>query len=239
MDIQEVDLDIAPRLMGVKGYRWFVSKKIIMVTIGGMGSISSWLTLLLSRTIPKLGIVAYDFDHFDERNAGGQFFLYEDVGKNKIEAVNRALVALNGEETYIIGNSKFEEGSEVTDVTFSGFDNIEARVNMFNSWLKKEKGIFIDGRIYKENYQVYAVQAGNIAQIEAYQEILKKTDIDIPDTDCTTRNTTFIAMGAAEKMTTLFLNYLENKLDPEFSPAVVPFKYEWSAQSFTGNSFYL
>jgi len=232
-------VEVTPRLEGIKGYdRWFINKPIT-ITVGGMGSIGSHLAVQLSKTIPKLTIVAYDFDSFTVRNAGGQCFLMRDVNKLKTVAVSNLLLELNGEETFIIDNGKFEEGKRVTDITFSGFDNIEARELMFKEWLTLGKGIFIDGRIYKENVQVYFINADNALAIESYKEVLERSkDGDIPDTSCTMRNTFFIGSIISSFMLIGLLNTFENK-QSEFESAKVPFKVAFEAETFNFTTEYV
>ena len=71
---------------------WFDSS--FRVTIGGLGNIGSWTSLLLARMGYELYL--YDYDTVEYRNIGSQFYNSLDVGKRKDVAMQTHIQHLTG-----------------------------------------------------------------------------------------------------------------------------------------------
>lgn len=107
------------------------------VTIGGVGGIGSWLTLILA----KMGFQTmsiYDFDVVEKHNLGGQFFSLRDAETRarKTTAIINTVGKI-AQNIRIDNYGKFEESNYTNNITFACFDNMEARKHMFESWKKK------------------------------------------------------------------------------------------------------
>lgn len=178
----------------------------VKVTIGGLGSIGSWLTIFIGRLVDN--IYVYDFDRVENINLAGQAYGESHVSMYKAEAIKDMNENDYNPTTTIHIRGKFEEGSAVTPICFSGFDNMLARKHMFESWKSRDdKEIFIDARLTAEEYWVYAVTPD---KINRYQELLKD-DSEIEELPCSFKTTTHISSMVASTMTVMFTNYLSNK----------------------------
>ncbi len=96
----------------------------IKVTIGGLGSIGSWLTIFLGRMLDH--IYVYDFDEVEEHNISGQFYTHHDIGVSKQQSIDTNSSMFNP-ETKIVKRGRFTEDSGVTPICFACCDNMEAR----------------------------------------------------------------------------------------------------------------
>ena len=144
---------------------WF-PKDEVNVIVGGVGGIGSWLTLMLSRAgfIPMV----YDFDTFEIHNMSGQLVPERLIGTLKVEAVANVVKDFTGTTIHTF-NEKYTADSMSHHYVFSGFDNMQARKDMFSAWCEyvatwkelcigREEGVdpsqtpvFIDGRLVNSN----------------------------------------------------------------------------------------
>ena len=188
----------------VKEAPWFNPDQ--KITIGGLGSIGSWLSLFMGRIVNT--IYVYDFDTVEEHNLTGQLFGNAHIGMKKAEAVKN-ICRIYNPSTEIISRGMFKEKSGVTPICFSGFDNMKARHDMFNSWRSlKNRELFIDARITAEQFWVYAVTPKNE---ELFINDYMPTDDQVEELPCSFKSTTHISSMVASTMTVLFTNYCQNK----------------------------
>lgn len=177
----------------------------IQVTVGGLGSIGSWLTLFLGRIVNK--IYVYDFDEVEEHNISGQFYGGGDVGRSKQQAIRSSISEFNP-DTRIVLRNRFTEDSGVTPISFACFDNMKARKYMYENWKDKDnRELFVDGRLTAEELWVYSVIPG---REERYEEYLFSDD-EIEDLPCSFKSTTHISAMIASYMTVSLTNYLHNQ----------------------------
>jgi len=182
---------------------WFNPEQV--VTVGGLGSIGSWLTFFLGRIVDK--IYVYDFDVIETHNMSGQLYGQHHLNMEKSEATKSIASGFNPNTT-IVERGKFEEGNGVNPICFSCFDNMEARKNMFESWLQLDKKeLFVDGRLTAEQLWVYAVTPD---REDDYRDYLFDDD-EIEELPCSFKSTTHISSMIASHMTVMFTNYLHNK----------------------------
>ncbi len=175
------------------------------VTVGGAGGIGSYLTFFLSRQ--KAIIYLYDFDNVEIYNLGGQLYKTTDINKQKTISIAGLCKELSANTPHCFG--KFEEGSPVTPITFSAFDNMEARKILFTEWSKLEnRELFIDGRMLMENGQVYCVKKGNE---EKYLASLFD-DSEVEDQPCNSKATSHSGAIIASLMVSCLNNYMGNKI---------------------------
>jgi len=194
------------------------------ITIGGLGSIGSWLCLLMGRLVNT--IYVYEFDEIEAHNLTGQHFSFNEIGRTKTGACQEQATQYNP-NTEIIGRGKFEEGSGVTPICFSCFDSMKARKDMFESWKKlDDREIFIDGRLTAEQLWVYAVTPGREEQYEKYLF----SDDEVDELPCSFKSTSHISAMIASYMVTCFTNYCSNKKMDDM--ADLPFEISFTAPLF-------
>ena len=211
-----------------KDAEWF-SELNTNITIGGAGSLGSWLSLYLARTRPY-SIMIYDNDKVDETNFAGQFYNYNNLGVYKVDGLYR-----NIRDYCNYGISKRKTRYElIKDVantfnfTFACFDNIESRKEMFYNWLSRnyeyKNALFIDCRLGFEYFQIYCVKMRK-DDIERYIKTFFD-DSEIEDAPCSLKINTFMPAMAASQMTAFYLNNLVNyKYQDDIRQ--VPFMYEF------------
>lgn len=194
------------------------------IIVGGAGGIGSWLMLLLTRILnyKKCDIYLYDFDSVEEINMAGQLYTRSDIGNNKAEAVKRIVEKFSEYYSVFPVSTPYDKSSLASSVMFSCFDNMQARKIMFEKWKEEalnsplEKSIFIDGRLLAEQFQVFFV---TLDRIPMYKKYLFD-DKDVPDMNCSYKQTSHFAAAIAAKMIQGFTNWLAGDVTE------LPFYYE-------------
>jgi len=192
------------------------------VSIGGLGTIGTHLSLDIARAGDHT-LIMYDDDIVEIINLSGQLFPKSAIGKNKTEAVIdliKAYTEADDDKLFPV-NQKLVEGTYVSTVCFSCFDNMIARKAMFEQWFKREdRELFIDGRMTIENYEVYTVTKGNE---DRYRETLFD-DSEIPPQICSLKNTSHTGALIGARMTVMFTNHLAN-IKMGLPMRTIPFKF--------------
>lgn len=185
---------------------WFGENRII--TIGGAGTIGTWLSVLLART-GEHTLYIYDDDTVEIHNMAGQLFRKSDIGKTKVDALKEIILELtdHDDSTIYVSESRITSRSTMTPVCMSCFDSMKARKDMFTAWKRlDDREIFIDGRMSIENYEVYVCMKG---QEEEYEKTLFNDD-EIPEQVCSLKSTSHVGALIGGRMTSLLLNHLAN-----------------------------
>ena len=219
-----------PEYSRFKGANWFENiyrKDILLIGAGGIGS---WTALLLGRCGVNLHI--YDFDVANDINKAGQLFRDADINTPKVEAIKNIIkefcdsdVAV---ETY---NEKYVKGSMSNNIVIMGVDNMEARKDGFLNWVEflnenpeeRNNSLFIDGRLSMNVIQIFCVKGNDLSAIENYKTNHLPSDSEVPDEECTTKQTSHCAAMIASHMVAFLTNFLSNNVSPD----AVPFKYEY------------
>jgi len=205
-----------------KGLPWY--EHLQQVNILGAGGIGSWVALSLARQGHK--VLVQDYDRVEPHNLGGQLYSSKSIGKLKVTALTEIIRELCPETKSNFSGSNAnitKTNGYIGNITFSCFDNMEARKIAFDRWkaIKNEDNsvkLFIDGRLLAEEYQVLVVDE---SKIEEYEKTLF-LDSQIPDEDCTAKATSHCSMMIAATMTSLFNNYVTNFYS-DFPGREVPF----------------
>jgi molybdopterin/thiamine biosynthesis adenylyltransferase len=206
-----------------KGAAWFPQNDEHCM-VGGAGGIGSWLTFFLSKAGFKPMI--YDFDHVEEHNLGGQLFKQSHVGQPKVTAVAQIIEEFNGD---VIQTSlePITAESPTHHFMFSAFDNMQARKDLFEVWKRSHGGpitpLFIDGRLEMEQLQIFCVTPENM---ENYEENQLFSDSNVPDLECTLKQTSHAAAMIASHMVGFFTNHIANVYERQNIRAV-PYYYEY------------
>lgn len=202
------------------------SSELKDITMVGAGGINSWTILNLSRIGHSL--LLFDQDDVDETNVGGgQMFRTEDIGNNKCNSVVKICRQFGCTNVIDSTQAHFEREVEeyIENICICGVDNMKARKEVFEAWMSGTDGIpslFIDGRLTMEMYEVFAIQRNKPEQIEDYRQRHLFSDAETVELDCTTKQSTFSAMGISSMITATLCNWLTNeKLQMEFRE--VPF----------------
>lgn len=220
---------------------WFLSmpeeeKAIIpysTINIGGAGGIGSWTALFLSRA----GFYTYvqDFDTIETHNIGGQFYRADDIGFFKVDILQKLIHDFTG--SHMCSVSTEAVGNYTPGYLFmvSAFDNMKARKMFFEAWKKSlinygigdKDGLFIDGRLSMEGYEIYCVTPDKIKE---YEETLF-LDEEVEDLPCTMKQTTHVAAMIGSQITALFTNHVTN-IKAGKAIRSVPFKYTFFTPLF-------
>lgn len=218
------------KLTRFKDATWLGNKEECIV--GGAGGISSWLSLMLARAnfLP----VVYDFDTLEEHNLGGQLFPVSGIGKSKVEVLAGVIKNFSDMDISIL-EEKYDLGSMTGYYVFSGFDNMEARNNMFTLWEQqvndlpeadKHRCVFIDGRLLAEQIQIFCIVGNKPEDLINYRANFLFPDNDVPDAPCTMKQTSHAAAIIAGLMTGFFTNHIHNVRTGSVTRCV-PFSHEY------------
>ena len=176
------------------------------ITLGGLGGVGAYVAFFLSRL--RHNLYCYEMDTVEDINLDCQFFKYEDLGKNKADAVADMIYKYCNKHINPLG--KYEKGCEVTPYCFAMFDNMEARKLMFEEWCKlpEKKKVFIDTRLQAEEFQIFCVHKEEHTQM--YLDSLRRDD-EIPDLPCSYKQTGHYAAMVSTQAVALLCNYLANQ----------------------------
>lgn len=224
-----------------KGAEWYSENlEDNNVLIGGAGGIGSWLTYFLYKI--GLHVTVRDFDRVEEHNLGGQLLSGYDLGNYKVNALKNML-RLSENKEYLdrirLNKTPIEAHTQINiSNVFSAFDNMEARINLFNAWLEfsfnytEENGfvakpghnpIFIDGRLEMEQLQIFAVRTHE--QIVKYRTEHLFEDSEVEEAACTMKQTSHTAAIISAKMASIYTNHLAN-INTGIDSRIIPFYYE-------------
>lgn len=209
-----------------KGVEWY-PRGDTYTLVGGAGGIGSWLTMLLARAGFKP--VVFDFDSLEEHNMSGQLYSKHMIGMPKVEALKKVVSDYCSAEL-IVFNEKVTSDTFTHSITFSAFDNMKARRDLFDSWKQSfhtdPTAIFIDGRLTAEQMQIFCVVGGNHKDIETYDYDHLFHDFMVEDAPCTLRQTSHAAAMIASHMVGFLTNHITNVYNEEVMRPV-PFSWEY------------
>lgn len=199
---------------------WFNKIKEQTVTIGGIGGIGSWTALLLSRT--NVGqIVLYDNDVVEEVNLAGQFHSYRNIGNSKVASIGNSIMEYSRFYGIRAINDTLNEFSQVSNICIGGFDNMQARRNMFmawnvyrNSFNNNEKCLLVDARLNAEEFQVFCMRGTDDYLIEKYNKEWLFSDSEAEQTRCSYKQTSYCANMVASVIVNLVVNFVANMCNP-------------------------
>ena len=194
-------------------------RDMILVGAGGIGS---WTALNLSRIGHPFYLI--DSDVVDETNVkGGQMFKNEQIGMAKVHAVKETCADFGGASNITAMASLYTQSTGALPIMIGAVDNMEARKVIFKAWKQYDRdkeAILIDGRLLMETMEIFAIRGDNKKDIEKYEKLYLFDDKDVPDLDCTNKQSTFGAMTIAGLITATLCNHLTNvKLGAELREA--------------------
>jgi molybdopterin/thiamine biosynthesis adenylyltransferase len=206
---------IAEQFGRLKGAEWFEYAHERDVLLLGAGGISSNLAHCLARIGCNLHI--FDHDDVEAINLAGQLYKRSDIGTNKAVAVKNN-ISLFSPATQVFTYGKYEAHSMSNEIVLCGFDNMLARKIAFDNWVKyintpgidKSKCYFSDGRLTANLVQVYSIPGDKQDLIDKYYSEALFDDSEVPELDCSFKQTTHVAFLIAGFMTSFFTNWLAN-----------------------------
>ena len=228
------------------GSVWFEKVQEKRITLAGLGGIGSYVAFLLSRLRPA-GIIMYDDDIVEEANMSGQLYCTNDLGKSKVKAMTDKMHSYSNFYSITALTERFEMASEATDIMICGFDNMVARRVFYMRWSSRVRSLpeeqrkhclFIDGRLAAEELQVLCIRGDDTYNMDRYSREWLFSDSKADPTQCSYKQTTFMANMIGSIMVNLFVNFCANDIEGENAPAIerdLPFltTYDASMMMFT------
>ena len=228
------------------GSVWFEKVQEKRITLAGLGGIGGYVAFLLSRLRPA-GIIMYDDDIVEEANMSGQLYCTNDLGKSKVKAMTDMMHSYSNFYSITALTERFEMTSEATDIMICGFDNMEARKVFYIKWSSRVRELpeeerkhclFIDGRLAAEELQVLCIRGDDTYNMGRYIREWLFLDSQAATTQCSYKQTTFMANMIGSIIVNLFVNFCANDIEGENAPAIerdLPFltTYDASMMMFT------
>lgn len=220
-----------------RGADWFHKASSTSVTVAGLGGIGSYVAFLLSRL--NMGhIKLYDPDVVEEVNMSGQLYGLSDIGMAKVSACSKIMRGFSNYHSYEVYSSAVDQFTGVSKITICGFDNMHARSCAFTAWLNTvadgKEGLFIDGRLAAEEFQVFCIRSDDDYLIKKYKEEYLFDDTEAEETVCSYKQTSFCATMIASVMVNLLVNYLTN-VDNDYRN--LPFKITYNGMTMQLNTY--
>lgn len=151
------------------------SKQQSNITIIGVGSIGSFITL----TLAKLGfnkIHVFDKDIVEEHNLPNQFYRHSDIGKPKVVALKEMVKDFTGVD--IIAHDEFIE-DPINQISIDGnmiivyaLDSIKVRKDITDKLIDYPLLTLIDARMGGEGWQIHVVDFSVDEERERYYQTL-------------------------------------------------------------------
>ena len=229
-------LNNAPsRFSGTEWYNEIQKQRIIIAGIGGIGSNCVYQ---LARMNPT-ALFMYDDDVVEQANMSGQLYCQDDIGKAKVDAMADMIKSYTTMRNIYAIKDRFKNSSEAGDVMICGFDNMEARRIFFVAWNnhvmakpeeERKKCLYLDGRLSIDCLQVFCITGDNDWAMAEYADKYLFTDAEAEETQCSLKQTTYLACMIGSIIVNLFTNWTANLLNP-IIPYDLPFFTEYDAQN--------
>ena len=216
------------------GAMWFNAIQLSTVVLAGLGGIGSYVLFCLSRMKPKQ-IFLYDDDVVELANLSGQLYSAPMVGKRKVDAMTELARDFSCYYGVQAVPQKFTKDTPAGDIMICGFDNMQARKDFFEAWVKHlvnhpspNKCLFIDGRLNIEEFQVFCMRGNDTYSINKYHKEYLFEDYEAESIQCSMKQTTFCANMIGSVIVNLFTNFIANQLKPLIDRDL-PFKTYYDA----------
>ena len=216
------------------GAMWFNAIQLSTVVLAGLGGIGSYVLFCLSRMKPKQ-VFLYDDDVVELANLSGQLYSAPMVGKRKVDAMAELARDFSCYYGVQAVPQKFTKDTPAGDIMICGFDNMQARKDFFEAWVKHlvnhpspNKCLFIDGRLNMEEFQVFCMRGNDTYSIEKYHREYLFEDYQAESLQCSMKQTTYCANMIGSVIVNLFTNFIANQLKPLIDRDV-PFKTYYDA----------
>lgn len=216
------------------GAMWFNAIQLSTVVLAGLGGIGSYVLFCLARMKPRQ-VFLYDDDVVELANLSGQLYSVPMVGKRKVDAMAELARDFSCYYGVQAVPQKFTRDTPAGDIMICGFDNMQARKDFFEAWVKHlvnhpspSKCLFIDGRLNMEEFQVFCMRGNDTYSIEKYHKEYLFEDYQAESLQCSMKQTTYCANMIGSVIVNLFTNFIANQLKPLIDRDV-PFKTYYDA----------
>lgn len=181
------------------------------IVVVGAGCIGSWLSLLLTKE--GYDIILFDNDRIECHNLKNQLYKHEDLGLLKTQGIQNVInefcrVKIN---TF---NERVTSKSLYSSYMISAVDNMESRKIVFDLWCQSEQKLLIDGRLHKDQLQIFCVMPKTS---EKYKSSLYE-DKELPDEKCE------ISSHLGSLIASHMVNFLNNY---QITQKLVPYYFEY------------
>lgn len=216
------------------GAMWFSAIQLSTVVLAGLGGIGSYVLFCLARMKPKQ-VFLYDDDVVELANLSGQLYSVPMVGKRKVDAMAELARDFSCYYGVQAVPQKFTKDTPAGDIMICGFDNMQARKDFFEAWVKHlvdhpspERCVFIDGRLNIEEFQVFCIKGNDTYSINKYYKEYLFEDYEAESVQCSMKQTTYCANMIGSVIVNLFTNFIANQLKPVVDRDL-PFKTYYNA----------
>lgn len=216
---------------------WYDAVRTKSIVLAGVGGIGSYVAFLLSRMKPA-SITIYDPDIVEEVNMSGQLYSKKNVGKTKVDSIAEMMVDYSNFFNTLSIADRYTIGSPAENIMICGFDNMQARIQFYNSWIQhigmlpaeeRKKCLFIDGRLAAEEFQVFCITGDDNYHQTIYNRDYLFSDAEADETICSYKQTSHCANMIGSIMVNLFVNFVANECDP-LIPRDLPFITTYDAE---------
>lgn len=216
---------------------WFEEIQKKNIILAGLGGIGSYVAFLLGRMHPN-NLFLYDDDKVEAVNMSGQLFCVNDIGRYKVDAVTHTLATYCSFNKVCAIRERFTPTTEPSDIMICGFDNMAARKIFYERWLyhlhrgnpeRRKQCLFIDGRLAAEELQVFCIRGDDAYNIDRYREEFLFSDEEADATECSYKQTTYMANMIGSVIVNLFTNFVANSIEENLRD--LPFLTSYSADS--------
>ena len=175
----------------------------LAVTVIGVGAIGRQVALQLA-SLGVRHITLIDFDQVEEVNITTQGYLYEDIGKSKVQATAQAMRPIDDSIQVTQVLDRYRPGHQAGDAVFCCVDSITARSAIWRSAGKLAR-CWVDGRMLGEVMRILTVTED---QGRDYYPTTLFAQAEAVSGACTTRGVIYTAAIAAGLMTQQFTRWL-------------------------------
>lgn len=145
----------------------------LRIDVIGCGATGSKIALSLA----KLGITnihCWDFDTVESHNIPNQVYTLQDVGKLKVEALQRIIKEATGTTTITAHNEKVDGTQELGDIVFLLTDTMSSRKEIWEAGLKYKMrtSLLIETRMGKDAGMIYTLNPNSIGHIKEWENTL-------------------------------------------------------------------
>jgi tRNA A37 threonylcarbamoyladenosine dehydratase len=190
------------------------------VMIVGAGGIGSWTALAFAKMgAQKITIV--DFDDIEDVNVAPQFYRLSDIGKKKGEVLKQRINEEMGKEIceYIdgrwenlaVGMPEYISATDV-EVLVMAVDSMDIRIKIFNDIKYVGLSLIIDGRMAKEQLEIFAVKMTDQEAVQYYQKYLYPSS-EVEEIACTERAVAYNQFVIAGLIGALLKHYAKGELE--------------------------
>lgn len=187
----------------------------------------------------------YDDDVVEMVNMAGQLYSIRDIRTHKVDAIATMVHDYSIYNNTVAIRERFTETTEALDIMICGFDNMTARRDFFNSWKnhvdkkseeEKKHCLFIDGRLAAEEFQVLCIRGDDEYNINKYNTDFLFSDDEADATQCSYKQTTYMANMIGSIIVNLFTNFVANEIVEGLRD--LPFLTSYSADSMMFKTSY-